>query len=140
MESNENKRLLQHVYAELAKGNSRPLVESLADDVRWTVPGTTKWSKTYVGKESVLRDLLAPLRAKFATPYKATATRFIAEGDCVVVEARGDVMTKSNMPYNNAYCFVYRFAEGKVRELVEYADTELVTSALGDPTEASPPG
>ncbi|WP_394839527.1 nuclear transport factor 2 family protein [Pendulispora rubella] len=139
MESNENKRLLQHVFSEMAKGNSRPFVECLADDVRWTVTGTTPWSKTYEGKESALRDLLAPLRTKFATSYKSTAIRVIAEGDFVVVEARGDVMTKRNMPYNNAYCFVYRLAGGKVRELVEYADTALVTAALGDPTEASPP-
>jgi len=140
MESNENKRLLQHVYSEMAKGNSHPFLECLADDVHWTVLGTTKWSRTYAGKEAVLRDLIAPLRSKFGTPYKAAALRLIAEGDFVVVEVRGDVMTKSNIPYNNAYCFVYRFAEGKVRELVEYADTELVTRVLGDPREALRPG
>ena len=133
----ENKQLLQRVFSELAKGNSQAFVESLAEDVRWTITGATKWSKTYEGKQAVLTELLAPLRATFASQYTATAHRFIAEDDYVVVEFRGNVVTKKGIPYNNAYCYVYRMAGGKVLELTEYLDTELVTAALGDPGQES---
>src|SRR5260370_41521311 len=95
---------LRHIFSELSKGNAKPFVESLADDVRWTITGTTKWSKTFQGKRAVLTDLLEPLRSQFAIPYTATAHRFIAEGDHVVVEGRGCVTTKAGIPYNNAYC------------------------------------
>lgn len=61
-----------------------------------------------------------------------TAHRFIAEGDHVVVEVRGNNTTKAGIPYNNTYCFVFRIADGRVKELTEYLDTELVTAALGD--------
>jgi ketosteroid isomerase-like protein len=61
------------------------------------------------------------------------AHRFIAEGDHVVVEARGSNVTKAGVPYNNTYCFVFRLAGGKLAELTEYMDTELVTAVLGDP-------
>lgn len=54
----------------------------------------------------------------------------IAEDNYVVVECRGRVMTKSGVPSNNEYCYVIRFADGKMRELMEYFDTELVTAAL----------
>jgi uncharacterized protein len=133
MDAADNKRLMQDIFSELSRGNSRPFVESLADDVRWTITGTTKWSKTFEGKQAVLADLLKPLGAQFAVPYKATALRIIAEGDCVVVEGRGSATTKAGLPYNNSYCWIYRIRDGKMKEITEYLDTELVTSALGPP-------
>ncbi len=126
----ENKQLMQRIFSELAKGNGEPFVESLADDIFWTIIGTTKWSKSYHGKQAVLEDLLWPLFAQFADQYTNTAHRFIAEGDCVVVECRGRVTTKSGKPYNNSDCWVCRIVDGKLTELSEYCDTELITAAL----------
>ena len=60
----ENKQLMQQIFEELSKGNSEPFVASMADDFRWTVTGTTKWSRTYEGKQSVLVELFGPLRAR----------------------------------------------------------------------------
>ena len=36
---------------------------------------------------------------------------------------------------NNQYCYVIRFADGTMRELLEYFDTELVTTALQAPAQ-----
>ena len=129
----ENKQLLQYIFAELAKGNGKPFVDSLAEDFCWTIPGTTKWSRSYRGKRVVLDELMRPLFAKFADRYTNTAHRFIAEGEHVVVECRGRVTTKSGKPYNNTYCWVCRVADGQLHEVMEYMDTELLTTALGDP-------
>ena len=68
-----------------------------------------------------------------ADRIRTTAHQFIAEGDHVVVEARGNNVTKAGLPYNNAYCFVVRLTDGKLREITEYMDTELVSAVLGDP-------
>jgi ketosteroid isomerase-like protein len=57
----------------------------------------------------------------------------IADGDVVVVEARGQVTTKSGRPYNQSYCYVFELADGRVRALTEYIDTELVSQVLGTP-------
>ncbi|MGC1965602.1 MAG: nuclear transport factor 2 family protein, partial [Candidatus Acidiferrales bacterium] len=116
-----------------SKGNSEPFVASMADDFRWTVTGTTKWSRTYEGKRSVLVELFGPLRARITDRIRTTAHRLIAEGDYVVVEARGSNVTKSGAPYNNNYCFVFRLADNQLKEVTEYLDTELVTTALGQP-------
>jgi ketosteroid isomerase-like protein len=35
-------------------------------------------------------------------------------------------------PYNNVYCIVCRFADGKIQEMTDYVDTELITTALFD--------
>jgi uncharacterized protein len=127
----ENKQLMQAIFSELSAGNTRPFRDAMADDFSWTATGTTSWSGTYRGKQAVLGELFEPLFAQFADRYTNTADRFIAEGDHVVVECRGRVTTKAGTPYNNTYCYVCRLADGKLRELTEYFDTELVASALG---------
>jgi uncharacterized protein len=129
-QTNSSKQLLQDIFAGLAKGDSRPFVDSLADDFSWTLTGTTKWSRTYRGKTSVMQDLMRPLFAQFADQYINTAQTFIAEGDRVVVECRGKVTTKSGKPYNNQYCWVCRVEDGKLKEVIEYMDTELVATVL----------
>jgi hypothetical protein len=131
MGAKENKQLMQQIFEQMSKGNSELFVASMADDFRWTVTGTTKWSRTYEGKQSVLGELFGPLRARIEGRIRTTASRMIAEGDFVVVEARGSNTTKSGVPYNNNYCFVFRLADNQLKEVTEYCDTELVTAALG---------
>jgi ketosteroid isomerase-like protein len=131
MNSTENKKLLEEIFSELAKSNPRPFVEAMADDFTWTVTGNTKWSKTYNGKSAVLRELFGVLSERIDGRITTIPDRFIAEDDYVVVEAHGSNKTKSGKPYNNRYCFVFRVSGGKLKEVTEYLDTELVTAALG---------
>ncbi len=138
MTAAENRQLFQKIFAELSVGNGKPFIDSLADDFCWTITGTTPWSKTYHGKQAVRRELLRPLFAQFADQYINTPHRIIAEGDYVVVECRGRVTTKTGMPYNNTYCWVCRVADGKLKELTEYLDTQLVATALQPPQTATP--
>lgn len=107
----------------------------MADDFRWIVTGSSKWSKTYEGKQAVLMELFGTLRSKISGRIRTTAHRFIAEDDHVVVEARGNNTPKKGLPYNNTYCFVFRISDGKVKELTEYMDTELVTAGWTTPNE-----
>ena len=132
MNTNQNKQLLQDIFTALAQGNARPFVASMDDDFSWTVTGATKWSKTYKGKRAVIGELFGTLSEKMAGPIRTTAERFIADGDFVAVEARGSNTTTAGKPYNNRYCFVFRVAGGKLKEVTEYLDTELVTSTLSD--------
>jgi ketosteroid isomerase-like protein len=133
MSASDNKRALQAAFESLAKGDGKPFVDLWADDFSWTITGSTAWSKTYRGKETIRKDLMAPLFANFATRYTSTAVRFIAEDDYVVVECKGNVTTKAGQPYDNNYCYVCRMAEGQLKELTEYLDTELVSKALETP-------
>ena len=128
----ENKQLLQDIFAATARGDSRPLVEAMADGFRWIIAGNGQWSRAY-DKQAVLTELFPALRARIEGRIKMIPQRFIADGDYVVVEARGDNTAKTGAPYNNSYCFVFRVAGGKLAEVTEYMDTELVTATLGAP-------
>jgi uncharacterized protein len=133
MNAEQNKALMRRIYTELERGNGRPFVEALADDVRWRIIGSTDWSGTWEGKASVRAKLLDPLFAQFATRYRNRAIRLIAEGDWVVIESRGEVITKSGKPYRNTYCNLFRLKEGRVVEINEYCDTELLSKVLTPP-------
>lgn len=128
-----NKQIIQEIFSEMARGESKLFVERMADDFRWIVAGTSQWSTTFDGKNAVLTDLFGLLASKIAMPIITTAQRFIADGDYVVVEARGASTTKTGKPYNNNYCFVFRLADGELKEVTEYMDTALATATFGDP-------
>lgn len=134
----DNKQLMQDIFAELANGNGRPFVDAMADDFTWIMTGTTSWSGTYRGKKTVQEQVLRPLFERFAGTYTNHAERIHADGDFVIVECRGKVMTKAGKPYNNRYCYVCRLADGQLKELTEYFDTELVTAALGERVPKAP--
>jgi len=128
------KQKMQAAFAALAEGDGRPFLDLMAPDFTWVLPGTTAWSRRYEGKQAVREELFRPLFAQFEGTYRNAASRFIAEGDFVVVQCRGDVVTKAGRPYRNAYCYVCRFGpDGLLHELEEYMDTELVTAALTPP-------
>jgi uncharacterized protein len=127
----ENKQLIQNMFAELSKGNAEAFLGNMADDVRFTIIGTTKYSGTFNGKQELISKLLGPLSSQLEGGLMITPENFIADGDCVAMQARGQSKTKTGKSYNNTYCQVFRIANGKVKEVVEYLDTELVTSAFG---------
>ena len=130
MNTTANKKLMQFIFDELSKGNDQPFVEAMADDMQWTWMGSGQWSRAFVGKQSVLGELWSAVRATLKPPYKVIAHRFIADGDYVVVEATGQNNTPDGKSYNNKYCWVCRISEGRLHELNEYMDTQLVTETF----------
>ena len=125
----ENKEVVRQMRE--AKGIDA-ILATMTDDVRWTLIGTTKFSGTLNGKQEIVEKLFKPIFAQLETPGSNVIDNIIAEGDYVVVQQRGTGRrTKSGKDYNNTYCIVYKVADGKIKEITEYCDTELVTSAFG---------
>jgi hypothetical protein len=131
MSAAENKQLMQEIFARVAVGDGALFVEHLADDVVLRVSGQYSWSRTFKGKESVLRDLFGVVRERTTGVRKTIPLRFIADGDLVVVEGRGEMTAKTGVPYNNEYCLIYRLREGKIVEITEYNDSALCERVLG---------
>jgi ketosteroid isomerase-like protein len=108
------------------------MLQTLSEDVRWTIVGTAPMCGTYRGKADALERLLRPLAAQFASAGSWVVDNVVAEGAHVVVQARGaGRVTKAGKPYDNTYCMVFRVEDGLITEIDEYCDTELVTATLG---------
>jgi len=136
MSAIDNKKLMQEIFA--AAGNPDPAVRdrslftaSLAEDAKWVVTGQYSWSRTFTGKQSILNDLHGHVRSLLVERSRTIAHRFIADDDCVVVEAKGSNLTKAGARYDNDYCLVFRLENGKIKEVREYCDSILTEKALG---------
>jgi uncharacterized protein len=127
----ENKQVITNMFAELAKGNSAAFLDTMADDVKYTLQGRTKFSGTMNGKQEVMAKLLGPLGAALEGGITVTPYNLIAEGDFVVMQANGKAKAKNGKPYNNSYCHIFRIVGGKVKEINEYLDTALVDDVFG---------
>ena len=136
MSTTDIRQSLQAIFDGLANRDGTRFIDALADDVNWTIIGHTSWSGTFRGKEAVLRDLLTPLRGLLVERSRTVASRIIVDGDVAAVEARGHNLTRAGARYDNEYCFVFRFAGGRIAEVTEYSDTDLIVRALGDRTAA----
>ncbi len=132
MSAAENKRLMQAIFARVATGDGSLFVEHLSDDVVMRVTGKYSWSRTFKGKESLLRDLYGYLRTLTTGPQKTIPLRFMADDDHVVVEARGEMVRKDGVRYDNEYCLVFRLEKGMIVEMREYQDSTLCERILGE--------
>jgi ketosteroid isomerase-like protein len=127
----DNKQLVQRIYADSANRSGTTFVDSIAEDVNWVVTGQYSWSNTFKGREGVMNGLMGHFRSLFAERPRTVAYNFIAEGDFVVVEAKGDNVTKTGVRYDNDYCMVFRLENGRIRQIKEYCDSALVERVLG---------
>ena len=127
----ENKKHIENMFAELSRGNGEGYLAGLADDIEFTIQGTTKFSGTFRGKQDVVARLLTPLMSELEGGLAINVERMYADGDSVVVVARGKSTTKTGKSYNNSYCQIFRLEGGKVKSINEYLDTALVDQAFG---------
>jgi uncharacterized protein len=136
MSAAANKKLVQQVYADSANRSGTTFADNLADDASWIVTGQYSWSHRFNGREAIQNGLMGHFRSLFAERPRIVGYNFIADGDYVAVEARGDNVTKTGLRYDNQYCMVFRIKDGKIREIKEYCDSTLIERVLGPFPEA----
>jgi ketosteroid isomerase-like protein len=127
----DNRKLVQQIYADSASRSGTTFAENLAEDAVWVVTGQYSWSHQFKGRDAIQNGLMGHFRSFFAERPRTVAFNFIAEGDHVVVEAKGDNVTKAGLRYDNQYCMVWRIEDGKIKQIKEYGDSALVERVLG---------
>ncbi|GAB0106456.1 hypothetical protein JMUB6875_54410 [Nocardia sp. JMUB6875] len=137
MSTGENKELIRAVFEQMAQGNGRALTGAMAEDCRWTFPGNWSWAGTWAPKSVVVQELLRPLMAQFAGGYRMVADLILADGDRVVVQARGYGTTVGGEQYHQTYCLLLTLSDGLITEVVEHCDTALVERVLKPLTPAA---
>ena len=127
MATADNKKLVQDAFAAWARGEGNAVFNLLADDVHWTVIGSTPVSRTYFSKREFLDGAVKPLGEKISGAIQPTVRDVSADGDKVIVQWDGRATGRNGTLYNQTYCWVMRLEGGKVREGTAYLDTELVS-------------
>jgi uncharacterized protein len=117
MNTEKNKEIVEGIF-----NDKLNMLDYFADDGLWTINGI----RAFHGKKQVTDELLIPFANQIASMGKWVITNMFAEGDYVAAEiiAR-DRVTKKGLPYNNTYCIVCQFDNGKIARLTEYCNTDL---------------
>jgi uncharacterized protein len=126
-----NKEIIAAAFDKMADGDPSLYLDVMSDDIRYELVGENSWGRIYQGKKEFREELGRPLMSKVEPPLRMKVTRLFSDGDHVILEAVGDNRTRDGRPYNNRYCMIIRMAGGKMIELTEYADTDLIVRALG---------
>ena len=126
-----NKQVVLDFYEAGARGDMDACFALLADDVKWTNIGSTKFSGTYIGKQALAENLLGPLFGELKAGISSQIEQLTAEGDIVVAQTSGNAETRDGTPYNNTYCQVIRIRDGRIAAVKEYMDTALIDSVFG---------
>jgi ketosteroid isomerase-like protein len=122
------KELVGDLFRKWENGDSSDFFAALADDVVWTVIGSTPVSGVAHSKAEYMQNTYLPLQKVLAGSTSCKVKRIVAEGDVVVVEWHGETPLKNGRIYANDYCWVVRVAGEKVAEVTGYFDTAAVNS------------
>jgi len=128
MGATENQTLIAEAFAAWEHGDYEPFFKVVADDVRWTVIGSTPISGTFEGKQAFRDGAVIPLHEQLARPIAATIVNVLGVGDHVILQWEGESAGKNGRPYHQTYCWVMRLSGGLVTEVTAYLDTGLVAA------------
>ena len=131
MTAAENKRIVEQFFEASNQGDMHTSMSIISNDTVWKEIGTSIFSGTYHGMDELQEKLLGPLFGQLKQGIRMEIDRLIAEEDHVVALTSGFAETLHGKTYNNTYCWVIKLHDGKFVEVIEYMDTELVTSVFG---------
>ena len=131
MNLDSNKKLVSDTWGAVSNGDVQGFMNNLSEDVTWTFFGSHRFAGTIRGKEELVAKLFAPLGEVLDGGIKVQIDSMTAEGERVVIEARGEAKTKTGKRYDNSYCIVITVRNDKISAVREYLDSELVTAVFG---------
>ncbi len=129
--SDANRAAITLAFEGLRTGDPDRFIALFHENMAWDVRGSSGWSRSAVGREAVMEQIAGPLFSRLDGPYLNIPEWIIADGDKVVVTARGDATTVEGRSYVNDYCFIFTMAEGKIVAVREYMDGTIADDVLG---------
>jgi ketosteroid isomerase-like protein len=124
----ENKRLTLDFFAAMQRADADAIADAYADGGRVITMGNTLISGAR--DKSQIRQFAGGVLEAFPDGLEFTVHTLTAEGDRVAVEATSEGRHASGRDYCNHYHFLFTWRDGKLQELKEYMDTELVTDVI----------
>ena len=116
-----NKAIIKQGFDNWAH-NTGSFFDLLADNVQWTITGSTPFSKTYTNKKQFMDEVINPLNDRLSKRIVPTITNIYADGDEVIVLWDGKATAADGKPYNAAYSWNMQLKNGKIIKVVAFLD------------------
>ena len=95
----------------------------LAEDMSWTVAGSSPVSGTYASRSDFMTRAVAPINARLSTPISPQVRSIVAQDDTVVVVWDGSATRRDGLRYENRYAWHMVFEDGRIVEVIAFLDT-----------------
>jgi uncharacterized protein len=86
----------------------------LADNASWTIEGGSVASKTYVGRETFMREVIRPFNPRMSVGLTPTIRGLCADGDIVVIFFDAGGTARDGRPYANTHFCLFEMHHDKV--------------------------
>ena len=116
-----NKELVSESFAKWANGTGS-FFDLLADDLQWTITGSTYLSKTYTSKKQFLDEVINPLNERLSKRIVPKVTGLYVDGDMVIALWDGKATATDGRPYNASYSWNMEMKESKIFRVIAWLD------------------
>lgn len=117
---------------ERGDGDYTPLLDALADDLEWTVTGSSPIAGTYRGKADYVRRCYGRLDERLAAWPRARVEEIVVDGEVAIVFFTGTNGRGHNgIDYTMRYCWRMRVTDGRIDRVIAYIDDVVVTRLFG---------
>jgi ketosteroid isomerase-like protein len=117
---------VRDIFKGLESGDGAAFFDHVADNVDWTVEGTHPLAGHYFSKKAFIEGTFAKLEQVLPKGTQLHTEHVVVQDDEAVVELHSLATAKNGMRFDNRYCWVCRFADGKIVEVRAYLDSAMV--------------
>lgn len=117
---------VSQIFERLECGDSEAFFESVADDVDWTVMGTHPLAGHYRNKADFIAGTFAKLAPLLSGGVQLRVQHLHVAANQATVELRSMATAKNGMRFDNRYCWVMCFEEGRIVKVRAYLDSAMV--------------
>ena len=118
-----NKQLIREGFDRWTAGTGS-FFDLLAEEVRWTISGSSSLSKTYTSKQQLLDEVIVPLNELLSQKIVPTVRELYAEGNMVIAIWDGKATAFNGDPYNVSYAWFMQLEKGKIVKVTAFLDTK----------------
>ena len=117
---------IHQIFRNLESGDGKGFFEHVAADVDWIVEGTHPLAGHYHTKADFLVHSFDKLAKVLPQGTQLHVQHLLISDDWAVVELQSEATAKNGLRFDNRYCWVCRFADGRIVEVQTYLDSALV--------------
>lgn len=132
-----NLEIVQSTYqGSNSQENGQNLKRHLAQDARWTEAAGFPYAGTYIGFESIAKNVFQRLATEW-TDYRFIVEDYVASGDKVFAYGHYSATYRETGKYFEArVAHLWTLKEGKIVSFEQFVDSKIVTDSMavqGDP-------
>ena len=121
MEDN-NKQVITEAFHRWTAGGTSFFDDVLAENVVWTIKGSTPSAGEFRGRDTFLERAVRPFATRLSTFVRPTAVRVWADGDHVIDQWEGSGVARDGKGHSNSYVWIFRMHDGKATEVTAFLD------------------